>query len=202
MSHDITSLLPLTSPYNASHGVAALPDVSPRYIVDWIYLELRLAANGATSQARSAFLLDDGSVADLDGHEYVGFDYAVNRDYYVVLRHRNHLGIMSATAHTFSITPDSAPLIDLSVPGSVYGGNQAGVNLIETGVLALYSGDADANGAVLPSDLNLYWRIQTGLIGYREADFDLDGAVLPSDLNLHWRLNTGLQSQIPLNRSK
>jgi len=96
----------------------------------------------------------------------------------------------------------SDPLIDLSVPGSVYGGNQACVKLIETGVLALYSGDADANGAVLPSDLNLYWRIQTGLIGYREADFDLDGAVLPSDLNLHWRLNTGLQSQIPLNRSK
>ncbi len=202
MEHGITNVLPLASPYDPAYAVISLPDVSPRYIVDWIYLELRLAANGATNQARSAFLLDDGSVADLEGHEYVGFDYAENRDYYVVLRHRNHLGIMSATAHTFSITPDSAPLIDLSVPGSVYGGNQAGVKLIETGVLALYSGDADANGAVLPSDLNLYWRIQTGLIGYREADFDLDGAVLPSDLNLHWRLNTGLQSQIPLNQSK
>ncbi len=198
MSHDITSLLPLTSPYNASHGVAALPDVSPRYIVDWIYLELRATVNGATTQARSAFLLDDGSVADLDGSNFVAFDYAENSDYYVILRHRNHLGIMSSTTHTLSTTSGSAPLIDLSIPDSVYGGNQAGVKLIEPGVLALYSGDADANGAVLPSDLNLYWRVQTGLTGYREADFDLDGAVLPSDLNLQWRLNTGLQSQIPV----
>jgi len=95
------------------------------------------------------------------------------------------------------LTAGAAPLIDLSALDSVYGGNQMGVKQVETGVLALISGDADGDGGVLPTDLNLYWRVQTGLSGYRSADFDLDGTVLPSDLNLCWRVNTGLQSQIP-----
>ena len=201
MNHNIGTVLPLTSPYNANHSVSALPDPSPRQIVDWVYLELRSTADGPTEQARSAFLLDDGTVADLEGNTTLAFEYENTTSYYVILRHRNHLGAMSAVPYTFSLTPGSAPLIDLSALGSVYGGNQTGVKQVEAGVLALISGDADADGCVLPTDLNLYWRVQTGLSGYRSADFNRDGTVLPSDLNLFWRVNVGMQSQIPGQRT-
>ncbi len=197
MEHNLAAVLPLTSPYNPEHGVDALPDVAPHFIVDWVYLQLRTSATGPVEKSQSAFLLENGELADLAGNPVLVFAECSATDYYIILRHRNHLGIMSASAHTLALTPDAAPLIDLSLPGSVYGGNQAGVKQVEPGVLAMVSGDADQSGSVLPSDLNLHWRVQTGLYGYLAADFDLSGAVLPSDLNLHWRLNTGLQSQIP-----
>ncbi len=197
MNHALTSVLPLVSPYNANHSVAVLPNVSPRYIVDWVYVQLRATSTGANAQSQSAFLLNDGTIAGLDGSTTLAFTYTGQTSYYVIVQHRNHLGIMSAAAHDFAVVPASAPLIDLSAPDSVWGGNSTGVTLIEPGILAMYSGDADHDESVSPSDLNLYWRIQTGLSGYRSADFNLDSAVAPTDLNLCWRLNTGLQSQIP-----
>ncbi len=197
MNHALTSVLPLVSPYDANHSVAALPDVSPRYIVDWVYVQLRATSTGANEQAQSAFLLSDGSIAGLNGNTTLAFDYTGQTNYFLLVQHRNHLGIMSAVSQTFSLVPVSAPLIDLSAVDSVWGGNSTGVKLVEPGVLAMYSGDADHDGSVSPSDLNLYWRVQTGLSGYRNADFNLDNIVAPTDLNLCWRLNTGLQSQIP-----
>ncbi len=197
MKHDLSAQLPLVSPYNANHSVTALPNVNNHYIVDWVYLQLRASANGPAEQSRSAFLLEDGTLVDLSGQAYISFDHTSGTDYYMILRHRNHLGIMSAAAHSFALASSAAPLIDLSLLDSVYGGNQAGVKQIEPGVLALISGDADQDGGVMPTDLNLYWRPQAGMSGYRSGDFDLSGTVLPTDLNLHWRPNTGLQSQIP-----
>jgi hypothetical protein len=70
------------------------------------------------------------------------------------------------------------------------------VKEVESGVLALYAGDADMDGMVAPADL-MSWRVQTGLMGYKSADFDLDGFVLPVDMAKYWRLNTGRVTQIP-----
>lgn len=197
MAHDLESLLPLSSPYNEDHNVLALPDVSPHYVVDWVYLQLRASPNGPIEQSRSAFMLENGSLVDLSGNPAIAFEYRSETSFYVILSHRNHLGIMTASSHSLAISPDEAPLIDLTVLNSVYGGNQTGVKQVEPGVLALVAGDADQDGSVLPTDFNLYWRPQSGLMGYLSADFDLNGAVLPTDLNLYWRLNVGLLAQIP-----
>ena len=188
--------LPLTSPYDANLTLTAFPDVSPRYIVDWIYIQLRATSTGPSEQPQSCFLLDDGTVVDVNGNPALAFFLTGGIQYYVVVQHRNHLEIMSAQPVVFSTDPQTATVGDLTVQDSVYGGNVYGVKEVESGVLALYAGDADMDGMVAPADL-MSWRVQTGLMGYKSADFDLDGFVLPVDMAKYWRLNTGRVTQIP-----
>lgn len=199
MRHALFDLnyIPLTSPYDPTLTLTALPAVAPRYIVDWIYVQLRASATGPFEQPQSCFLLNDGTVVDINGSPDLAFEYTGGIEYYTVVRHRNHLAVMSAVPATFSSDPLHVTIADLTVLDSVYGGNQYGVDIVEPSVLALCAGDADQDLGVLPRDNNEYWRMQTGLFGYKSADFDLDGWVLPNDRNDYWRLNTGKLSQIP-----
>jgi hypothetical protein len=190
--------LPLTSPYDANLTLDAFPDVSPRHIVDWITVQLRPSLTGAEEQLQNCFLLDDGTVVGLTGNPALAFDYSGSLEYYLIVRHRNHLEVMSANPATFSCNLLTVSVADLTVLDSVYGGNLFGVNQIEPGVLALYSGDANQDGVIAASDSNYHWRVQAGLLyGYYVSDFNLDDSVIPSDLNYYWRPNSGKLSQIP-----
>jgi hypothetical protein len=189
--------IPLTSPYDANLTLTAFPDVSPRYIVDWIYVQLRATSTGPSEQPQSCFLLDDGTVVDVNGNPALAFFLTGSMQYYVVVQHRNHLEIMSAQPVVFSTDPQTATVGDLTVQDSVYGGNFLGVKEVEPGVLALYAGDANMDGQITPTDCISYWRVQTGSVGYKSADFNLDGIVLPTDMVNYWRLNTGHATQIP-----
>lgn len=196
MRHELLPYLPLTSPYDGQ-VIDALPDVSPRFIVDWVFVGLRVSVNGAIEQSQNAFILNDGFVVSLAGESLLTFSDLAASDYYITLRHRNHLGIMSAVPHHLPTSQQEVTTIDLTALNSVYGGNVLGVKIIEPGVLAMYAGDADRDGAVFNSDRNLYWSSQLGQSGYRSADFNMDGNVFNTDLNLFWRVNFGRQSQIP-----
>ena len=71
----------------------------PADIVDWVLLELRTGtAANTTVGKRAALLKSDGSIVDLDGISQVKFKGIVPGNYYVVVRHRNHLAIMTASA--------------------------------------------------------------------------------------------------------
>lgn len=196
MRHDLHPYLPLVSPYDGQE-LDALPDVSPRYLVDWVFVELRINPTDESEQGQNAFILDDGTVVSILGTPYLTFSGLTQRDYHVIIRHRNHLGIMSASPHYLPPSDWELDIIDLTILNSVYGGNVLGVKVVEPGVLAMYAGDADRDGAVFNSDRNLYWSSQIGQSGYKAADFNLDGNVFNTDLNLYWRINFGRQSQIP-----
>ncbi|MEM9990798.1 MAG: PKD domain-containing protein [Bacteroidota bacterium] len=106
---DATNLLPSTEPYtalgfaaleNANTGLAAsfVPGTGGDAIVDWVVVELRTAsATNVVAHSRAALLQKDGDVVDIDGISPVGFLQAAAGMYHVVVRHRNHLGIMTAT---------------------------------------------------------------------------------------------------------
>jgi hypothetical protein len=68
-------------------------------IVDWVLLELRDAATPSIIIARRAALIrEDGMIVDLDGSSAVSFVGAGAGNYFIAIRHRNHLGVRSATA--------------------------------------------------------------------------------------------------------
>ena len=104
------SLIPGTEPYSAmgyAHSgggggetVAGgiLATTGNNAIVDWVLVELRNSANSAQVLAsRSALLQRDGDVVDVDGTSGVFFNRPPG-SYFVAVRHRNHLGLMSASA--------------------------------------------------------------------------------------------------------
>ena len=69
-------------------------------IVDWVWLELRADHDaGLVIDSRSALLRRDGTVVDVDGvTDTIIFEADPAEKYYVVLKHRNHLGVMTSEA--------------------------------------------------------------------------------------------------------
>ncbi len=95
------SLLPLQDPYgfnqfitNANLLNGAGSDIDA--IVDWVLVELR-KVDSPTVAAESvvALLRRDGNIVDLDGASSLQFCGLPTGEYHVVVKHRNHLGVMS-----------------------------------------------------------------------------------------------------------
>jgi hypothetical protein len=167
--------------------------------VDWILIELRNATNAslATEETmiarQAAFLLNDGKIVDMAGRDSRPcISTNVSENLFVVIWHRNHLGIMSANAVTKS---GDVYIYDFTTAaGQAYGTN-AQKNL-GSGVFGMISADANADGTVNTTDKTL-WETQTGEQGYKSADFDLDGQVGNPDKNEMWVPNEGKGSQVP-----
>ena len=71
----------------------------PDAIVDWVLLELRDKKDPILIQrTRAALLQRDGDIVDVDGVSEVIFQGTPWDDYYLAVRHRNHLGMMTANA--------------------------------------------------------------------------------------------------------
>ena len=197
MNHALTSVLPLTSPYDSSVTISALPNVSPHYIVDWVDVELRTGLSSASEQRMSAFVLENGSVVDITGNPILEWQYITTTSFYVIIKHRNHLGIVSANAHTFSYDQGTVPTVDLTISSSVHGGDGTGIMVVETGVLAMFSGDADSNGQVQNFDRYSGIQSQIGFTGYYLGDTNMNGQVQNSDIYGYTLPNMGKASFIP-----
>lgn len=92
MNTSINGDIPLTSPYPEDpRTVLSIPS----NIVDWVLLELRTIENGSAVYSKSVLLRNDGKIVEDDGNSKVSLNVAAG-DYYIVVKHRNHLPIMSS----------------------------------------------------------------------------------------------------------
>ena len=90
------------APWNYGGTETATPGVftttGDNAIVDWVLLEVRNAATPSSFLARRAALIQrDGDIVDVDGISPVRFQGLLPASYHLALRHRNHLGIMTAS---------------------------------------------------------------------------------------------------------
>jgi hypothetical protein len=155
-------LLPLSEPYTAlghtyvgtapgattTAGVLAVTGNDA--VVDWVVVELRThAAPHTVVASRPALLQRDGDVVDLDGDPYVSFPVASGL-YKVAVRHRNHLGCMSAASYSLDLSPCRGP--DLMQPATgTYGTNarrQMTVPGVTGNLMALWPGETTGDGVV------------------------------------------------------
>ncbi len=187
-----SDFIPKTSPYAEDRRTV---DAVPAAVTDWLLLQLRSSATGAVVASRSVLLRKDGRVVDDDAitEEVIIPSLEGEKEYYVVARHRNHLGVMSAYSRALNATT-TAEHDFTSGADQYYGGD--GKKLAE-GIYGLYSGDASQDGYVNAIDLYLYWLAQNGQKGYLSGDMSLDTYVNAMDLYLHWLANNGVSSKIP-----
>lgn len=153
------NLLPLDEPYSNytafSHKgfggeevVAAIPNNPGNdAIVDWLFLELRNSTSILLT--RSAFLQKDGDVVDLDGSSPVTFHGVNPGNYYLAVRHRNHLGVRSAGLLPLirtETTHDFTQNINQAYKPS--GHPNEALATLAGGYLGLWGGNANFNGNV------------------------------------------------------
>ena len=118
MNTTIGPLMPLTDPYGLNETVTSIP----ADVVDWLRLQVRSGQDSTVVIGQKAcFLRKDGVVLDKDGVPGVVFTGLSMSNGYVVIRHRNHFGVMSGQELNMTQTGQS---IDFTAAAtSTYGTN-------------------------------------------------------------------------------
>ena len=161
-------------------------------IVDWLMVELRDKNNPTQVLfTRSALLRADGAVVEMDGVSPLKFNFAAADDYYVAIRHRNHLGAMTAAPIMLSETPTVLDFSNGSVP--TFGG--MALKDLSGGYFGLPAADINNDGLVDAADRHLAWNERTAT-DYRSTDVNMDGQVDEADRALVW-LNRNMIQQLP-----
>src|SRR5260221_2989179 len=209
-------LLPTTDPYGLNTTPAVSPNNASAPVVDWVKVELRDPATPTTVIAsKAALVLADGSIVDTNYTSPLSFTTAPG-SYYVAIRHRNHLGIMTASAQVFGNTPNTVDFTLGTTPIYSSGGNPA-QTVLSNGAQAMWGGDANGDGKIIytgaGSDAD--WILSNQLsgdangyqFGYLPGDVNMDGQVYyistgnDADWILYYSLggnpNGIIQAQLP-----
>ncbi|MBL7104731.1 MAG: hypothetical protein ISS18_10400 [Bacteroidales bacterium] len=200
---NIWTVLPLTQPYNTSpwnyNGTESVGSIPNANVVDWILVELRettgdaSTATPATIIAKQAgFILKNGTIVNTNGASSMIFNEAISDNLYAVIWHRNHLGIMSASALIKS--GDEYNYDFTTGEDKVYGG-MLGHKELEPGVWGLISGDGNADGEIQNNDKVDVWVAERGNIGYYSGDFNMNHEVYNEDKEF-WMPNAGKGSKV------
>jgi trimeric autotransporter adhesin len=184
--------IPLTQPYNTApwiySGTETVASI-PATVVDWILIELRAGTDAATKVAeRAGFLKSDGSVVDTNGTNLLTFRSVNAGNYYVVVRHRNHLAIMSANAVALNTT---STLYDFTTAQTQAYGADAMKDL-GSGIYGLYSGDGNSDGQITTLDYDIFLPlVKSATTGYNITDWNMDGLITTLDFDI-WLANAKL----------
>jgi hypothetical protein len=198
----VKNLIPSASPYTGEITTtgailsSVLSVTGADAIVDWVFIELRSGVDSTVIvDSRSALIQRDGDIVDVDGVSSVKFTQANAGQYYVVVKHRNHLGVMSVK------TPmdNSCGVIDFrkaSTPNYNFDASNA-INLPQVNVeqgKALWAGnalyDADVVYQGTGNDVNvIYQQVINAsgnffvspsyiLKGYYSGDINMNGETI------------------------
>ncbi|MBN1672442.1 MAG: PKD domain-containing protein [Kiritimatiellae bacterium] len=188
MSHAQGSqAIPQSSPYVADSRAGE----APAGVVDWLLIELR-DTNGHAVVCRSAWLGPDGCVLSDDGSTGLIVGVSAGQSYQLVLKHRNHLAVMSA--EPLVITNQWIAYDFTTGSNQYWGGTDAAVEL-EPGVWGMIAGDADGDGEILEADARIH-ASQRQRAGYCRGDFNMDGIVRDDDVELFWFANEGRSTAV------
>lgn len=196
-------LLPLSQPfmgspwnYPGSEMVNSIPNAD---IVDWVMIEIRDAIDASsaipstTVGQKAAFLLKDGSVVGLDGVSALRFSIDVQHQLFAIVRHRNHLPVMSASPLVLS--GDIYNHDFTTGVGQAYG---AGAQKdLGGGKSGMFAGDLNADGIINTDDKLIVWKTEAGQQGYLPSDINLDGEADNLDKNDVWLNNLGKTGMLP-----
>ena len=186
-------LIPLTEPFSAlgyGHVGSGGETIDPMVltllygqVVDWVFVELRGKDDpSVVIQTRCGLIKNNGSIVSTNGASDITFN-TVPGDYHIALKHRNHLGVM--TAAPVALGPGGASL-DLRVASTpTYGTNARAAAF---GRSALWAGDVSGNGQIRytgsgndrdPLLLYIGGSVPTNVVhdAYARQDINLDGQV-------------------------
>ena len=175
-------VIPTAQPYSASPwnyaGAETIGGAISANVADWVLVEIRNAADTVVIERKAALLMKDGTIVNSTAQSgaVVLTTITSTGNYNVIIRHRNHVAISTAT--TIVMSSGSANSIDFTTNLNVQGGNQT---LLGNGSYALKAGNTNGDNAIDASD-----RVatRTGTEAYRQydkRDLNMDGTVDATD---------------------
>ena len=165
----------------------------PVNTVDWVLVEIRQGTpviSGATPgtaliERQVALLQSDGNIVNTSGNPLNFRNLIEGNAYHLLVRHRNHLDVISASPIVVSQTAINEYDFTIGV-NQAFGNNQQ--KALSDGRAVLYSGDFNADAFIQNTDYDV-WKIQPALLyTYSMSDGNLDGVVQTSDFDT-WIIN-------------
>jgi hypothetical protein len=159
-------LLPLSTPYGSGTytlGYTSVNNISTETttpavlsvtgnnaIVDWVFVQIRSKADSSiVLGTRSALMQRDGDIVEMDGTSPLKFADFLPDNFFVSIKHRNHIGIMTANKYALSLTPNCIDFTTTSTPLFIQPGKKGnpapltGPTRIQNGVRTLYAGNCN-----------------------------------------------------------
>lgn len=155
MNDDLRSnnYIPTTSPYadNATVDASIFTITGNNAIVDWVWVELR-QENDTTKivASKSALLQRDGDIVALDGSSILVLN-ASPGNHHVVIKHRNHLSVMSASP--IVLLKNTATIVNFTASTFLTFGSNAQIQLANN-AMALWAGNVNGDDIIQYSGTN------------------------------------------------
>jgi hypothetical protein len=160
-------------------------------IVDWVFAQIHDGVSGAVIGTRAALVQRDGDVVDTDGTSPLNMAGFAAGNYYISIRHRNHLGARTsgssfALAKTTTTSYNFTTAVTQAFPGAVANPPMA---TLSAGVFGLFAGNANDDLTVkmtgLTANNNDYLKLLNTLGSstvslpnvYSKQDLNMDGTV-------------------------
>ncbi len=170
-------------------------------MVDWVLVHLMKGIPGDVNptiiSTRAAILHDNGEIFAVDENSPLSMGPQLPGAYYVLIEHRNHLGVVSSIP--ILANWDDAVNYDFSDSLSkAYSAGGAAMNDLGSGFFGLWGGDGDANKITSSFDfLNTWLPVNGSPAAYLAGDFDMNGLVTAFDFLQVWLPANGQASQVP-----
>ena len=149
-------------------------------VVDWILLEVRNASGENIVAQQAAVLLKDGNIVNVNGDLPSFESLNASESYRLLVRHRNHLDVISASA--ISVANNMLEYDFSSAANQALLSQQTTVS---ANTYALFAGDFDGNGVMNFDDFNKYSEDSAAVNMYISSDVNLDSHVTISDFNFY-----------------
>lgn len=194
-SPDSTCLIPTNRLRQLLRDREANGDVK---FVDWIRIDLVKADPNVNPtkpfiithkiDSVSGFLRTDGIVCDTAGKPYLSFKNLPESDYYVLVRHRNHLGIISnqkITLHNTVPNTSTTVMVDFTstiapIAGQV---NIAYYRPTNVNNFFMFPGNTDGNDRITTPDRISIFKNQYSIMDYYLWDIDFNQRSSMVDVN-------------------
>jgi hypothetical protein len=185
------------SPWTFTDTTGASIRTYPATVVDWVLVSLRTDQTSTASEVYKAagWLHSDGTITFIN--PCLSLD--PNRQYYVVVEHRNHMGVMSS--NSVAVVNGKLTFDFTTQNGYVRGNPPTTAQKSKGGKYVLLAGDGKKDTQNTNFDINFqdsqYWKAESGIFDrYMYTDFNMDADVNFQDAYL-WKLNTGRYSGVP-----
>ncbi len=177
---DELNLIPALQPFSAApwnySGTETYVVNATDPLVDWVLVEIYEKSDTSWVTSKACMLLEDGSVVDMASSSILTFEDVPLSEYFVALRSRNHLAVMSTLAQSFDA---GVLLYDFSLAGQ----SQGNVCIADGLDYLIPAGDFNANGVMEFMDHGLYMADPSNIYNYIATDVNMDGLVTVADFN-------------------
>lgn len=164
-------------------------------IIDWMLISLRSStAASSTFDTIAVLVRNDGYLVNTKLADSIVMMKETNLDsFYIVLQHRNHLAIMTASKtgrkyglYNYDFT---------TAMNKAYNQGAPPMKNMGAGAFAMWAGNVTGDANVNSADYTQWFR-NNGTFKYNSADVNLELNINSADYT-RWRLNNGRSTQVP-----